>query len=50
MKNKDKLKYEIFKNKTSLLLFLSVIYMNSIWEILTKNLVTFKIQVQEETF
>ena len=44
MKNKNKLKSEIFNNKKSLLtkMFLSGINMNSTWEILTKNLVTFK--------
>ena len=44
MKNKNKLKSEIFNNKKSLLtkMFLSGITMNSTWVILTKNLVTFK--------
>ena len=44
MKNKNKLKSEIFNNKKSLLtkMFLSGITMNSTWEILTNNLVTFK--------
>ena len=41
---KNKLKSEIFNDKKKLLakIFFSVITKNSNWEILTKNLVTFK--------
>ena len=43
---KNKLKSEIFNDKKKLLakIFFSVITKNSNWEILTKNLVTFKRQ------
>ena len=51
---KNKLKSEIFNDKKSLLakLFFSAITKNLIWEILTKNLVTFKRwdRVQDKKF